>query len=168
MQGEKRQRQSIFPDVPRESPETDKDGNFTALWSLAFGALFQALQDNFKNEGIVVPGLSQEDMDTIENLYSSYVGFPYNNLTLNLPDISGQTVFDRDTKFTNQFVIDQDMIGDVTLAKWVPLSVMLTNLGDPNGLVSGVLNWLCYDVTNGQLYICTVSGSTTTAVWSLI
>jgi hypothetical protein len=58
MANEQLQRQSIFPDVPRESPETDKDGNFTALWSLGFGALFQALQDNFKNEGIVVPGLS--------------------------------------------------------------------------------------------------------------
>jgi len=170
MTSENLQRQSIFPDVPRETPETDADGNFTALWSLAFGALFQALQDNFKNEGIVVPSLSANNIAAIQNLYTSYIGGTYNQLTLNMPDISGQTVYNQDTHLTNQFVIatDTSVPANVTLAQWVPLSVMLKNSGNPNGLVAGVLDWLCYDNVGNQLYICTTSGSTTSAVWTPI
>ncbi len=161
-------RQSIFPDVPRESPEVNKDGTFSELWSLGFGALFQALQDNFKSEGIVFPPLTQSEMDTIQGLYTSYVGGPYRTLTLALPDISGQTVFNKTTNISNQFVIAQDNSENVTLAKWVPLAVMLINAGDPNGVVSGVINWLCYNVTGHNLWACTASGSTSTAVWTII
>lgn len=45
--------QSIFPDLPREVPVINKDGDFSPLWSLGLSSLFQALQTNFKNEGIV-------------------------------------------------------------------------------------------------------------------
>lgn len=185
MANEQIQKQSIFPDVPREQPETDKDGNFTDLWSLSFGALFQALQDNFKNEGIVFPGLSQDNITSIQNLYIDYIGGTYNDLTKNLPDISGQTVYNQTTKFTNQFVIATDTATppNVTLAEWVPLSMLLTNAGNPNytspvsPAVAGVLNWLCYDIIGKQLWICTTSGSTgivppsmplPPAVWTLI
>ena len=41
--------QSIFPDLPREIPAVDKEGNLSPLWSLGLSSLFQALQDNFKN-----------------------------------------------------------------------------------------------------------------------
>jgi hypothetical protein len=74
---------------------------------------------------------------------------------------------------------------NVTLAEWVPLSVLLTNIRNPNYIagppiipaVAGVLNWLCYDITDKQLYICTTAGSTgisptisplPPAVWTLI
>jgi hypothetical protein len=168
MSSESSQRQSIFPDVPRETPEVNKDGTFTDLWSLSFGALFQALQDNFKNEGIVFPGLTQDLVNTIQNLYKSYIGGSYRDLTLALPDISGQTIYNKTTQFTNQFVIAKDSLDNVTLAQWIPLSVMLTNIGNPNGAVAGVLNWLCYDSTGNNLYICTTSGSMTSAIWTLI
>jgi hypothetical protein len=186
MATETTQKQSIFPDVPREAPETDKDGNFTALWSLSFGALFQALQDNFKNEGIVFPGLSADNISKIQNLYANYIGGSYRSLTLALPDISGQTVYNKTTKFTNQFVIATDTATppNVTLAEWVPLAMILTSLSNPNynpsplkPAVAGVLNWLCYDITDKQLYICTTAGSTGVvpvisplppAVWTLI
>ena len=46
---------AIFPDVPREAPMTDKDGNMTDVWRLFFTQLILALQSNFKPEGIVVP-----------------------------------------------------------------------------------------------------------------
>lgn len=157
--------QSIFPDLPRESPAVDREGNFMPLWDLGLSALFQALQDNYKNEGIVFPPLSAANMTTIQNLYSSYIGGPYNTLTLALPDISGQTVYDSTTQITNQFVIAQDNSGNVTLAEWVPMAFMLTNAGDPNGTVAGVLNWLCLDTTGPTLYVCTASGSTVTATW---
>lgn len=166
MTTEIRKMQSIFPDVPRESPVVDKNGDFAPLWSLGFGALFQALQENFKNEGIVFPPLTAANMTTIQNLYASYIAGPYTTLTLNLPDISGQTVYDSTTQITNQFVIAQDNSGNVTLAQWVPLSVMLTYAGDPNTNVAGVLNWLCYDTSGMTLYICTVSGSASAATWT--
>lgn len=158
--------QAIFPDLPRENPVVDKQGNFMPLWDLGLSALFQALQANYKNEGIVIPPLSATNMTTIQNLYSSYIGGAYTTLTLALPDISGQTVYDSTTQITNQFVIAQDNSGNVTLAEWVPLAVMLTHAGNPNGSVAGVLNWLCLDTTGPTLYVCISSGSTTTATWS--
>lgn len=158
--------QSIFPDYPRENPAVDKDGNFLPLVDLGFGSLFQALQANFKNEGIVFPPLSAANMTMIQNLYASYIGGAYNTMTLVLPDISGQTVYDLTTQITNQFVIAQDNSGNITLAEWVPLAVMLTHAGAPNGSVAGVLNWLCLNTLGPTLYVCTASGSTTTATWS--
>ena len=165
MTTEIRNQQSIFPDMPREKPVLDKDGNFTALWDLGLSALFQALQDNFKNEGIRIPPLSAANMTTIQALYASYVGGTYNALTLAQPDISGQTVYDSTTYTTNQFVIAQDGSGNVTMAQWVPLSVMLTTTGTPNLILAGVANWLCYDTAGNVLYICTLSGAAGVATW---
>ncbi len=138
-----------------------------ALWELGLSALFQALQQNFKNEGIVIPPLTADNMLTIQNLYASYIGGSYNTMTQNLPDISGQTVYDSTTQITNQFVIAKDAADPplVILAKWVPYAVMLTHAGNPNGNTSGILNWLCLDTVGHVLYVCTVSGTTTTATW---
>lgn len=162
-------KQSLFPDLPRQLPVIDeKTGDFSSIWSLGFSSLFQALQKNWKNEGILIPPLTPANMQIIQDLYFNYIGGTYNNLTKNLPDISGQIIFDNDTYITNQFVIAQNGLGNVILAQWVPLSVMLTNMGPPNGSVAGVLNWLCYDVTNKILYICTASGDASSAVWSTV
>jgi hypothetical protein len=162
--------QSIFPDVPREAPAIDKGNHFTALWDLYFGALSQALQANFKSEGIVFPPLTADQMSRIQALYASYVGGTYNALTAALPDISGQTVFDSTTYTSNQFVIatDNNTIPNVLLAQWVPFSMMLTYAGSPTGNVAGVLNWLCYDTTDKVLYICTATGSMSSATWQLV
>lgn len=161
---------AIFPDLPREIPAIDKDGNFTSLWSLGLSSLFQALQQNFKNEGIVFPPLSAANMTTIQNLYTAYIGGTYQALTKALPDISGQTVFDSTTYITNQFVIAKDNSTDplVTLAEWVPLAVMLTSSGTPDLTVAGVLNWLCYDTVGKVLYVCYVAGAAGTARWSAL
>ena len=97
--------QSIFPDLPREIPVIDKNGNFSPLWSLGIAALFQALQRTFKNEGIVFPPLSATEIADIQSLYTPYIGFP---LPLGLPDISGQTVFDSTNRVSKQFVITYD------------------------------------------------------------
>ena len=86
-----RQPQSIFPDLPRETPAVDKHGDFTALWSLGFAALFQALQENFKNEGIVLPPLTATQIASIQAVYTPLIGAP---LPQAFQDISGQTVFD--------------------------------------------------------------------------
>jgi len=97
--------QSIFPDLPREVPVINKDGDFSPLWSLGISALFQALQANFKNEGILFPGLSASNIADIQSLYTPYIGNPLPN---NLPDISGQTVFDTTNRVSKQFVITYD------------------------------------------------------------
>jgi hypothetical protein len=97
--------QSIFPDLPREVPVIDKNGDFTALWSLGLSALFQALQENFKNEGIIFPRLSAANIATIEAIYTPLIGAP---LPQNIPDISGQTVFDTTNRVSKQFVITYD------------------------------------------------------------
>lgn len=160
--------QSIFPDYPRMSPAVDKDGNLAPLLDLGLGALFQALQRNFKNEGIVFPPLTDAQMATIQAIYAPYIGGTYNALTLALPDITGQTAFDSATYFTNQFVIAQDGGGNVTLAEWVPFAMMLTYPGNPDMLVAGVLNWLCYDTTDKVLYVCYLAGAVGTARWSAL
>lgn len=53
------------------------------------------------------------------------------------------------------------------------LSLFLPNLflsyaGNPNGNVAGVANQTCYDTTDKILYICTVTGNATSAVWQAI
>ncbi len=97
--------QSIFPDLPREVPVINKDGDFSPLWSLGISSLFQALQENYKNEGIIFPRLSASNIADIQSLYTPYIGSP---LPMNLPDISGQTVFDTTNRVSKQFVITYD------------------------------------------------------------
>lgn len=168
MVAQTRLQQSIFPDMPRENPATDKNGNLMPLWEIGLSALFQALQQNFKNEGILIPPLTAANMTSIQNLYTAYIGGAYNTLTQNLPDISGQTVYDSTTQITNQFIIAQDSSSNVTLAEWVPFAVMLTHAGTPDMTVAGVLNWLCYDTVGKVLYVCYVAGAIGTARWSAL
>lgn len=162
--------QSIFPDYPREQPAVDKEGNFNALVDLGLGSLFQALQQNFKNEGIVVPPLSATNMATIQALYTSFVGGLYSALTLAQPDISGQTVFDTTTQTMNQFVVGTDGASppNVTLAEWVPFAMLLTGAGAPAGAVAAVTFWLYYDTVGMALYICTAGGNAASATWAAL
>lgn len=46
-------------------------------------------------------------------------------------------------------------------------NVVLNNAGNPNGLVAGTKYQLLWDTTNNVLYVCTTSGSASTAVWTL-
>jgi hypothetical protein len=99
---------TLFPSVPRDRPATDENGDFTALWELFFGEMAQALQTNFKNEGIVFPSLVATDLATIQSLYAPFIGQPYNTLVTYVPDISGQTVFDTTNRVPKQFIIKYD------------------------------------------------------------
>ncbi len=114
MSNQTKQKQSIFPDLPREVPAIDNNGNFSPLWSLGLSALFQALQENFKNEGIVFPPLDSDSIAEIEAIYAPYIGQPLpqndpaNNGQVFIPDISGQTVFDSTNRVPKQFIITYD------------------------------------------------------------
>lgn len=109
--------QAIFPDMPRATPAIMQNGNFNHLWLLGFSNLFQALQRNFKNEGIMFPVLDQNSIDAIEALYTPYIG---SQLPLGLGDISGQTVFDSTNRVSRQFVITYDAAppGNILTATW--------------------------------------------------
>lgn len=158
---------SIFPDLPREIPVIDKEGDFSPLWSLGFAALFQALQKNFKNEGIVFPPLTAIEITNIQSLYTPYMGLP---LPMGLPDISGQTVFDSTNRVSKQFVITYDGATppNVLAAQWNILSYLVLGTGSPSGTQAGQVSWFYYDLTNKVLYICTTSGSTASAVWTAV
>ena len=105
MAGERPILQAIFPDLPREIPVIGENGDFAPLWSLGFSSLFQALQDNYKNEGIIFPRLSAVSIANIQAIYTPLIGAPLPN---NIPDISGQTVFDTTNRVSKQFVITYD------------------------------------------------------------
>ncbi len=42
---------------------------------------------------------------------------------------------------------------------------VLFNSGNPNGTLAGIIHQLAYDTTNQFLWVCTTTGSTSTAVW---
>lgn len=118
MRTQKKLKQSIFPDFPRERPAVDKDGNFTAQWHLQLSSLFQALQRNFSNEGLQIPRLASEDIDTIEKIYKpALIG---KKLGL-VPNISGHMVYDTSNNVPKMFIIaftNNDPSDNVTSAEW--------------------------------------------------
>jgi len=109
--------QSIFPDLPRETPAIDKNGNFSMLWSLGFSSLFQALQANYKNEGIIIPSLTQSQADTIRNQYVPYIGNP---LPPGVINITGQMILNTSFPGPQIFIISFDGATppNVTAVKW--------------------------------------------------
>jgi hypothetical protein len=118
----------------------------------------------------VIPPLTPSQQSVIQNLYSSYIGGEYSSLTKNLPDISGQTIFDNVNYLTKQFIIAQDNGSPslVILAQWVPFAMMIFNAGNPSNAIAGVAGWFCYDTTNKVLYICTTTGNATNVVWTAV
>lgn len=47
-------------------------------------------------------------------------------------------------------------------------NIILFNAGNPNGVVAGTTFQFCWDTTNKILYICTTSGTASTAVWTAV
>lgn len=45
-------------------------------------------------------------------------------------------------------------------------NVILSNAGDPNGVLAGTTYQLCWDTVDLVLWVCTTSGTATTAVWT--
>lgn len=170
MTTQRKKPQSIFPDIPRGQPLVDKDGSLTPTWNFALNDVFQGLQTNYSNEGLLFPALSASDMATIQSNYTSFINQP---LPQTLPDISGKTVFNTTTRSPYQFIITYDASNppNISTAQWVQFTMILTFAGDPNGNLGGALNWICFDLTNMILWICTTAGSSNgapapQAVWT--
>ena len=92
----------IFPDIPRGFKSVDANGQFTPVWHLGFSSLFQALQRNFTNEGLLIPSLKTTDLDAIQALYTPYV---LAKLPSNLPNISGKMAYDSTLSVPKMFII---------------------------------------------------------------
>ena len=128
---QEKQPSSIFPDYPRESPTVDKDGNLLPIWELGLSSLFQALQENFKNEGILFPQLTAAELSTIQAIYAPYIGFPLpqnetpNRSQLVIPDISGQAVFDSTNRVPKMFIITYDGATppNIVTARWMSFTL---------------------------------------------
>lgn len=112
-----KQSQSIFPDYPREQNIVQKDGTITPRWGLALSSLFQALQVNFKNEGILFPALTATQIADIQAIYTPFIGSP---LPQNIPDISGQSIFDSTNRVPKVFIITYDgsVPPNIATASW--------------------------------------------------
>lgn len=89
-----KKKQAIFPDFPRNPQVVDGNGNLTSHWNLGLSNVFQALQKNYKNEGILIPILTPDEQAQILALYTPHINYL---LPQNLPDISGQMIFDAPT-----------------------------------------------------------------------
>lgn len=116
--------QELFPDIPRDPQAVDENGRLTQLWSLGLSNIFQALQANFKREGIMIPPLTQDQVDSIEDLYTPYIGVNYNEMLKVLPDISGQTIYDSTNSVPKIFVITKDGSNIVTAASWKTFTIV--------------------------------------------
>ncbi len=58
----------------------------------------------------------------------------------------------------------QETLGQV--ATLMMSQTILSNAGNPNGAVAGNTYQLCWDTTDKILYVCTTTGSASTAVWT--
>ena len=106
---------AIFPDIPRGQPLVDQKGMLTPDWNFALNDVFQGLQTNFSNEGILFPPLSANDIATIQAIYTPLIGSP---LPQDTPDISGKTIFDSTNRVPKQFIITYDISGNILTAAW--------------------------------------------------
>lgn len=112
--------QAIFPDFPREVPVIGDDGDFAPLWSLGLSSLFQALQDNYKSEGILLPRLTTAQATSIANNYTKYFTPTPVPLPPGIQDISGQIIYNTTLAIPQVFIINFDgaIPPNVTGARW--------------------------------------------------
>ena len=97
-----------------------KNGNFNQLWSLGLSSLFQALQNNYKNEGILIPPLTSTQAADIAALYVPYYTPSPIPLPPGVSDISGQMIYNVTLAVPQIFIINFDgsTPPNVTAARW--------------------------------------------------
>jgi hypothetical protein len=106
----------IFPDIPVGQPLVDENGYLKSTWDFALNDIFQGLQTNFSNEGVLFPALDANDIATIQAIYNpALIGSP---LPQGTPDISGKTIFDSTNRVPKIFIITYDISGNIVTAAW--------------------------------------------------
>lgn len=115
---ERKLAQELFPDLPRSPNVIGGDGNMDPLWALGLSNIFQALQKNFKREGVMLPPLTIDQINTIEGRYTPFIGQSYNTMLQTLPDITGATILDSTNKVPKVFIITVDGSGIILTAAW--------------------------------------------------
>jgi hypothetical protein len=143
--------QSIIPDLPRDFVAVGENGAFIPNWSLFFDLLIQALQSNFTPEGNLFPRQTNANIALLTAL-NSVANILYNG----------------DNNCFEGNILNPAYDPTIEQANfWVPFAMITTNAGNPNGIVQGIqFTTFCWDTSNSILYICTSTGSATTAVWT--
>jgi hypothetical protein len=88
-----------------------------------------------------------------------------NEMFTQLPTVTNSTVADIICAVQGN-VSTQQTLGQI-FALYLA-NVVLSSSGNPNGMLAGAIYQLCWDKTNSIMYVCTTSGSATTAVWSIV
>lgn len=119
---ERKPRSAIFPNFPRHTPATDKTGHFTPTWHLSLSSLYQALQKTFSNEGFSIPPLTDNDMNTIQAIYTKLIGKTLQFTTPATPNIAGQMAYNTTHAVPKMFIITfsnpEDPTSTITAASW--------------------------------------------------
>lgn len=118
---QKQKKKALFPDYPRETDVLTQDNKLSVRWSLALSNVFQGLQKNFTPEGWKTPPLPIDEITSIEQKYQPFIG---KVLPQNLPDISGQMLYDKNNHVPKIFVIVIDPNTNlVTSAGWKTFTI---------------------------------------------
>ena len=94
---------------------------------------------------------------------STITQFPIPSLSISqISPVSAATM-------TDAFPVTQDNVtGLENLSQVFSLflpALFLNFNGNPNGNLAGIQNQICYDTLHNVLYVCTVTGTSTSAVW---
>lgn len=144
-----RKQKGIIPDLPRDIQAVDKDGNFTDDYQLFFDQLIGTLQTIISPEGFLLPKQNDANINQLTSV---------NSIATLLYDSTHNDI--------NANVAVPDTAG--TVPSWRIVTLLTSHAGDPNGNVAGNQLNFCYDTVSNALYICTVAGDATTAVWTAI
>jgi hypothetical protein len=88
-----------------------------------------------------------------------------NNNYLQLPSVAAAALTDVTSAVQSNVTVQEtwQQVFNLFLANTV-----LNFAGNPNGNVAGNIYQLCYDTTDAVLYVCTTSGSVSTAIWKAV
>lgn len=82
-----------------------------------------------------------------------------------LPTVSSALLTDAIPAVQAGVTVRESLQQIVTLAN---ANLVLANAGTPQGTLAGTVRQLCFDTTNFALYVCSSTGSASTAVWKYI
>lgn len=153
-----RQPIGLIPDLPRDIKAVDKDGNLTPDFQVFLDHLILTLQIFFKTEGFLIPQQTAADIAKLTGPTS------FRNI---IYDSTGNE-FDGNVQMTINNPTPPFMPPEIIKQFWFPFVQIQESVVNPNGIKAGNLHQLCLDTVAKVLYICTKTGTETTAVWTAV